>query len=218
MPPATIPLPADDSVYANYSRSYTYDPGGNLATVQHQGIASYTQTIVISATSNHALLQNSTTTADAGNIDDGKNTWFDAAGNQRRLVPDAPQPLVWDGRNRLRRVPLVTRSQDVDNDDHETYQYGGDGMRVRKRTTTVASSVTRTVDAIYLPGLTLRITSSGDGKTMTVVESVQEITSEAGTIRVRCLHWETGLPTSLTNNRMRYGIGGPNWLDQPGAG
>ncbi len=44
---------------------------------------------------------------------------------------------------------------------------------MRKRTTTVASSVTRTVDAIYLPGLTRRITSSGDGKTMTVTESMQ---------------------------------------------
>ncbi len=129
LPPATIPLPADDSVRRTPAAAIPTDPGGNLATVQHQGIASYTQTIVISATSNHALLQNSTTTLTPANIDDGKNTWFDAAGNQRRLVPDAPQPLVWDGRNRLRRVPLVTRPQDGDNDDHETYQYGGDGMR-----------------------------------------------------------------------------------------
>jgi RHS repeat-associated protein len=81
-------------------------------------------------------------------------------------------------------------------------------MRVRKRMTTQAKGVMRTVEAIYLPGLTLRVTSSGDGKAMTVTESLEEIgSSGAGNIRTRCLHWETGLPTSLTNDLVRYGVG-----------
>lgn len=115
------------------------------------------------------------------------------------------QPLAWDSRNRLQRVTLVKRSGP--DDDREAYQCGGDGMRVRKRMSTQAKNVTQTVDAIYLPGLTLRVTASGDGKNMTVSEDLQEISSEAGNIRVRCLHWAVGQPTSVTGDMVRYGVG-----------
>jgi insecticidal toxin complex protein TccC len=201
-PTPIIPLPSDDSVYANFSRTYTYDRGGNLTAIQHQGAVDYTQVIVVSNQSNHAMLQNATSSLTPDGIDSGG--WFDAAGNQQRLVPDATQPLAWNGRNRLQRVTLVKRNGP--DDDREAYQYGGDGMRVRKRMTSQAQGVTRTVEAIYLPGLTLRVTSSGDGKTMTVVENQQEINSEAGNIHLRCLHWDTGQPKSVTNDSVRYGI------------
>jgi RHS repeat-associated protein len=123
------------------------------------------------------------------------------------LMPDATQPLVWDRRDRLQRVTLVKRSGA--DDDREAYQYGGDGMRVRKRMTTQTGGTTRTVDVIYLPGVTLRVTSS-EGKVMNVVERLQEISSEAGGIRARCLHWETGQPASLDNDAVRYGMGDRN--------
>ncbi|CAN7340487.1 hypothetical protein LJR230_001802 [Trinickia sp. LjRoot230] len=206
LPPATIPLPADDSVYVNYSRTYTYDRGGNLTQIQHQGAANYTQAIVVSDASNHAMSQNAACTLKPADIDG--NGWFDAAGNAQFLSPDHTQPLGWSGRNRLQRVTLVKRDG-LNNDDREAYQYDSDNMRVRKRMTTQARGVTRTVEVIYLPGLTLRVTSSGDGKTMTVVESLQEVNSEAGSIHARCLHWEVGQPASATGDMMRYGASDP---------
>jgi insecticidal toxin complex protein TccC len=206
LPPLTIPLPSDDSVYTNYSRTYTYDRGGNLTEIQHRGAASYTQAIVVSNRSNHAMMQNANSSLTPAGIDSGG--WFDAGGNQQRLLPDQTQPLVWNGRSELKRVMLIKRSGS--DDDREAYQYGGDGMRVRKRMTTQAKGVTRTVEAIYLPGLTLRVTSSGDGKTMTVSDSLQEICIEAGTIYARCLHWESGLPSNMINDLTRYGIGDRN--------
>jgi RHS repeat-associated protein len=209
LPPAAIPLPSDDMVYTNYSRTYSYDRGGNLTQIQHQGVASYTQAIVVSNRSNHAVQQNAKGTLTPDGIDGSNGTWFDASGNQQQLLPDQTQPLTWNGRNELTRVTLLRRSgADGENDDREVYQYGEDGIRVRKRMTTQAKSVTRTVEAIYLPGLTLRVTSSGDGKTMTVTESLEEISSSAaGNIHVRCLHWAMGLPASLTNDLVRYGVG-----------
>ncbi|CAN7340557.1 hypothetical protein LJR230_001803 [Trinickia sp. LjRoot230] len=205
LPTPTMPLPSDDSVYANYTRTYTYDTGCNLATIQHQGTSSYTQAIVVSDRSNHAVLQAASLQLGPGDIDNG--TWFDARGNQRMLVPGSVQPLAWDSRNRLQKVTLIKRNGP--DDDRETYQYDCDGMRVRKRMTTQAKGVMRTVEVIYLPGLTLRVTSSGDGKAMTVSEKLQEISCEAGSIHARCLHWEVGQPASVTGNVMRYGTSDP---------
>lgn len=202
LPPATIPLPVDDSVYSNYTRTYTYDRGGNLTTIGHQGTINYKQSIVVSNRSNHAMLQDGAGTLTPDSIDNGK--WFDASGNQRQQLPDGTQPLGWNGRNRLQRVTLIERSGA--DDDRGVYQYGGDGMRVRKRTSTQAKGVTRTVEAIYLPGLTLRVTSSGDGKKTSVNENLQEIGCEAGNVDMRCLHWEVGQPKGTTNDMVRFGL------------
>ena len=201
VPPATIPLPVDDSVYSNYTRTYTYDRSGNLTTIGHQGTINYKQAIVVSNRSNHAMLQDGAGTLTPDGIDNGK--WFDASGNQQQQLPDATQPLGWNNRNALRRVTLIERSG-PDN-DREAYQYGADGMRVRKCRRTQAKNMTRTVEAIYLPGLTLRVTSNGDGKAMTVSEKIQEIGSEAGFIHMRYLHWEVGQPKGVPGDMARYG-------------
>ena len=202
VPPATIPLPVDDSVYSNYTRTYTYDRSGNLTTIGHQGTINYKQAIVVSNRSNHAMLQDGAGTLTPDGIDNGK--WFDASGNQQQQLPDATQPLGWNGGNRLQRVTFVKRSGP--DDDRETYQYDGDGMRVRKRLSTQGKGAVRTVDAIYLPGVTLRVTSSGDGKQMSVSESLHEMSCAAGNVRMRCLRWVAGQPKSATNDTVRYGL------------
>ncbi|AOK29745.1 MULTISPECIES: cytotoxic necrotizing factor Rho-activating domain-containing protein [Burkholderia] len=203
LPAPMIPLPNSDAVYTNYARTYSYDRGGNLTKVRHQGGVSYTQTIVVSEHSNHALQQNADGTITPANVDNG--TWFDAAGNQRQLLPDRLQPLAWNNRNRLIRVTQVKR--DGPPDDQEVYQYGADGMRVRKLTRIHTGSVTRMTDAIYLPGLTLRVTRSDDGQAVKVVEAQQEVKVDAGRAGVRALRWESGQPPGIKNDAMRYGIG-----------
>ncbi|KVK96226.1 hypothetical protein WJ45_20145 [Burkholderia ubonensis] len=202
LPPATVPLPSDDTVYVNYRRTYTYDRGGNLTQIAHQGAAAYTQDIIVSATSNHALAQNSQGSLTPADVDDG--TWFDAAGSQQSLLPDRAQPLAWNGRNRLATVTLVQRDTQP---DRETYQYGADGMRVRKRTATQTSGTTRTAEAIYLPGLTLRLTTSDDGQAVKVVDALQEVQASGARPLVRALHWETGLPAGLANDALRFSHG-----------
>ncbi|KWB65943.1 hypothetical protein WL40_18385 [Burkholderia ubonensis] len=80
-------------------------------------------------------------------------------------------------------------------------------MRVRKHATTQTSGTTRTTEAIYLPGLTLRLTRSDDGQTVTVVEALHELRLDAGRTGARALHWETGLPKELANDALRYSYG-----------
>ncbi|WP_129518503.1 SpvB/TcaC N-terminal domain-containing protein [Burkholderia stabilis] len=201
LPPATIPLPNDDTIYTGYTRRYTYDRGGNLTQIRHQGTAAYTQDIVVSATRNHALAQNAEGSLTPADVDDGR--WFDAAGNQQCLLPDRAQPLAWNDRNRLMGVTLIQRASGAD--DRETYQYGADAMRVRKRTTTQTSGTTRIAEAIYLPGLTLRVTRRDDGTTVQVVEALHEVQASAGRTHARALHWESGMPPMLANDALRFG-------------
>ncbi|KVM77223.1 hypothetical protein WJ60_30155 [Burkholderia ubonensis] len=201
LPPA-LPLPGDDTVYTGYTRRYAYDRAGNLTQIAHQGATAYTQDLVVSATSNHALAQNAQQSLTPADVDAGR--WFDAAGNPQQLLPDRAQPLAWNGRNRLAGVTRVQRDTQP---DRETYQYGADGMRVRKHATTQTSGTTRTSESIYLPGLTLRLTRSDDGQTVTVVEALHELRLDAGRTGARALHWETGLPKALANDALRYSYG-----------
>ncbi|WP_331458186.1 RHS repeat-associated core domain-containing protein, partial [Burkholderia sp. MSMB2041] len=210
LPAPAIPL--DDTVYTNYERTYTYDRSGNLTHVQHRGAARYTKTIVVSGRSNRAIEQNDQQNLKPEHIDDGD--WFDAAGNQRILLPDRLQPLDWNGDNRLARVTLVKR--DGTTDDCEVYQYGADGTRVRKQTRTYTAGTKRTqtsgtiriAESIYLPGLTLRVTRSESGQGVKVIKVLHEVKLEAGQMSARTLHWESGQPDGLVDDAIRYEIGG----------
>ncbi|AOI68875.1 RHS repeat-associated core domain-containing protein [Burkholderia ubonensis] len=201
LPKPIIPLPKDDSIYTNYTRAYAYDRGGNLTQIKHRGAVNYVQEIIVSDRSNHALQQNAAGTITSASVDDG--TWFDQSGNQRMLLPDRLQPLVWNERNRLASVTLVPRASQP---DCESYQYGAGGMRVRKRSIVQTSGTTRSVEAIYLPGLTLRTTCSDDGQTVKVVEALQEVKVDGGRASVRTLHWENGQPPGIANDMAHYGI------------
>ncbi|MBZ5788753.1 hypothetical protein K8353_01410 [Burkholderia contaminans] len=203
LPEPIIPLPTDDSVYTNYTRTYAYDRGGNLTQILHRGAVNYTQEIVVSDRSNHALLQNAAGTITPASVDDG--TWFDQSGNQRMLLPDRLQRLSWNERSRLTQVTLIQR--DGLPDDQEMYRYGADGMRICKQSRAYTGSVTRMSDVIYLPGLTLRTTRSNDGRTEKVVEALQEVIVDAGRSSIRNLHWESGQPQGIANDTTCYGIG-----------
>lgn len=203
LPTATIPLSSDDSSYANYRRTYTYDRGGNLTSIKHRGATNYRQDICVSGHSNHAILQNPLAPLSPTDVD--SDTRFDAAGNQRSLLPNALQTLDWNGRNKLRRVSLVRRNGT--NDDQEVYQYDADGSRVRKRLRRETNNTTRLIESIYLPGLTLRITSCANGKTLKVLESLQDISSQAGGFGAQCLHWDVKKSDELPNDMLRFGVG-----------
>ncbi|NHB86252.1 RHS repeat domain-containing protein [Photorhabdus tasmaniensis] len=188
-------LPSDNNTYTNYTRTYTYDRGGNLTKIQHSSPATqnnYTTNITISNRSNRAVL--SSLTADPAQVD----TLFDAGGHQKTLTPG--QNLNWNARSELQQVTVVVRDSSVEN-DREWYCYGNDGMRLLKVSEQQTGNNTQTQRVTYLPGLELRTTQNN----ISTTEDLQVITiGKAGRAQVRVLHWETGKPEDISNNQLRY--------------
>ena len=187
-PSAIVPI--DSNNYTNYTRSYTYDPGGNLTKIQHQGEQNYTRNLKISANSNHAVRDTLT-----GPVE----SYFDAAGNQIKL--DTGQDLAWNGLNQLQRVTTIAREDSED--DQEVYQYDGDGMRIRKLQSVQTSKMIQTQEVIYLPGLELRRKSNG----ATITEDLEMLTiGVAGRSQARMLNWTEGKPVDIPNRQLRYSL------------
>jgi insecticidal toxin complex protein TccC len=189
------PIPTDSTQYVNYTRSYTYDCGGNLTQISHNGASQYTTAITVSDTSNHAVQAVSGLTAS------DVESQFDANGNQNALQSGSPA-LAWTLRNELQQVTPVVRGGD--DDDKEIYLYDGGNMRIVKQTTQLTGSTTQTQTVIYLPGLELRTTNNGTTDT----EVLQVVTvGEAGRAQVRVLHWDSGEPNGITGDVLRYSYG-----------
>ncbi|WP_246593436.1 RHS repeat protein [Photorhabdus akhurstii] len=188
-------LPSDNNTYTNYTRTYTYDRGGNLTKIQHSSPATqnnYTTNITVSNRSNRAVL--STLTEDPAQVD----ALFDAGGHQNTLIPG--QNLNWNTRGELQQVTLVKRDKSA-NDDREWYRYSGDGKRILKVNEQRASNNVQIQRITYLPSLELRLTQNNT----TTTEDLQVITvGEAGRAQVRVLHWESGKPEDIDNNQLRY--------------
>ena len=198
LPLPDVPISTDPNQYSNYTRRYTYDRGGNLTQIQHQGRVSYTLDTVISVSSNHGVRQTSYL------LPDEVEGFFDACGNLQQLAPG--QPLLWDGRNQLQQVTQVVRSG-PDN-DLERYQYDGGGARLRKTTLMQTSGTQRSAEVIYLPGLELRRTQRNSAGASTLEEELHVISVEgAGRQQVRVLHWEAGRPSSMPNDQLRGSLG-----------
>lgn len=191
---ATVPLPTDSSAFTNYTRSYTYDEGGNLTQIRHSAPAtgnSYTTDITVSDKSNRGVL--STLTENPSDVD----ALFTACGQQSQLQPG--QGLVWTPRSELLKVTPVVR--DGGTDDRESYRYDAGSQRILKVSGQKTGNSTQTQRALYLPGLELRMTKAGD----TLTESLQVITAgEEGRAQVRVLHWVSGQPAGISNHRVRY--------------
>ena len=198
LPVPDAPISPDPNQYSNYTRHYTYDRGGNLTQIQHQGRIHYTLDTVISPSSNHGVRQ-------IGYVLPGEvEGFFDACGNLQQLAPG--QPLLWDGRNQLQQVTQVVRSG-PDN-DVERYQYDGGGARIRKTTFTQTSGTQRSAEVIYLPGLELRRTQRNSAGSNVLEEELHVISMEgAGRQQVRLLHWEAGRPSSMPNDQLRGSLG-----------
>jgi insecticidal toxin complex protein TccC len=180
--PVLAPLPGTGEALSPYTQTYTYDAGGNLTQLHHQGAQVYTRTTAVARHSNRALVQVGDTPPDV-------EAGFDAHGNLLRLSPGG-QALAWDGRQQLRQVTTLARADG--SDDTEVYVYGGGGQRLRKVSQAQAQAVTHHHEVRYLPGLELH-TRSGDEQWEVVIAS--------GT---RVLHWRAGRPPELPNDAFRY--------------
>ncbi|MCF2134311.1 MULTISPECIES: RHS repeat domain-containing protein [Mycetohabitans] len=195
------PVPPRDPInLTNYTRNYTYDRGGNLTTIQHQGQGTnaYRNEVVIATRSNHGVAQTEQNSLRPEDIERGG--FFDQGGNCMQLQPG--QPLEWNERNQLMQVTMVDRGSDDDN-DQETYGYDGNGMRVWKQRRTKTASTWRTEEVIYLPGLELRTTRVGEN----IEEALEVVTTAEGAVRV--LHWSTGQPTQIPNDQYRWSVSNP---------
>ncbi|MFZ0218584.1 MAG: RHS repeat-associated core domain-containing protein [Candidatus Aquirickettsiella sp.] len=199
LPTPLIPLPTDNSTYTNYTRAYSYDRGGNLTQFRHSAPATtnnYTMNITVSDRSNKAVL--STLTDNPANV----TNLFDRAGHQLKIIPD--QSLIWTERGELKQAII--------NDDLNTmerYMYNAHSQRMLKISTQKVSGSLQTRQALYLPGLELRTTQSGE----TTKEKLHVITlDEVAQAQVRVLHWEIGQPEDIVNNQIRY-----NYSSQTGS-
>nr|WP_261278478.1 RHS repeat domain-containing protein [Serratia quinivorans] len=194
LPSVTVPLATDSAAYTNYTRTYRYDRAGNLMQVRHNAPATnnnYTTDITVSDRSNRGVL--STLTENAVDVD----ALFTPGGQQKQLQPG--QTLIWNPRNELLKVMPVVR--DGDASDRESYRYDAGSQRILKGSQQQMSGTVQMRRALYLPGLELRSTKSGDTET----ESLQVITvGEAGRAQVRVLHWESGKPAGINNDQVRY--------------
>jgi insecticidal toxin complex protein TccC len=194
LPCPTSPLPTDNAAYTNYSRSYTYDSAGNLIQISHSSPAinnCYTTDITVSDRSNRGVL--STLTKSPSEVD----ALFTAGGQQKQLQPG--QSLIWTPRNELLKVTPVARVEMPN--DSESYRYDGSSQRILKVSTQKTNNSMQTQRVVYLPGVELRTTTSGSKEK----ESLQVITvGETGRAQVRVLHWESGRPTEITGDLIRY--------------
>lgn len=97
LPPAS---PIDSNTFVNYSRTYTYDSGGNLSQIRHSTPTSnnYTVNITVSDCTNRAVL--SSLTEDPAMVD----RLFTPGGQQQLLLRQA---LTWTPRGELLTVILV---------------------------------------------------------------------------------------------------------------
>lgn len=211
LPSATVPLPNDSSAYTSYTRTYTCDEAGNLTQIRHSAPAtnnSYTTNITISDRSNRGVL--STLTENPSDVD----ALFTAGGQQKQLLRG--QSLVWTPRSELLKVTPVVREGDTS--DSESYRYDTGSQRVLKVSEQKTGSSTQMQRVLYLPGLELSSTTSGDTET----ESLQVIAvGEAGRAQVRVLHWESGRPAEITGDQMRYSydnLTGSSQLELDGDG
>ena len=201
-----LPAPMPDmSNLVNYTRSYTYDNGGNLLRIQHSGAQSYSNEIVVSHRSNRGIAQDKNVPIDPTQVDG----YFDASGNVGWMQPG--QPLGWNERNQLQRVVLVNRGGVVSDSDREVYQYRN-GQRVRKQGRRLIDADSQRWDVeevIYLPGLELRtryVEQAGQALAPDEVLAVST-PSQGGRAQVRVLHWDAGQPADIPNDQVRYGQG-----------
>lgn len=183
--PDLLPTPLDPNQRRNYTQTFDYDAAGNLLTRHHSGAPGFS--MFTSAYSNRSLAQR----------DDGSlpgepqiSQGFDRAGNQLELQHG--QAMSWDVRNQLRRVTLVQRQDEPDDD--EGYVYDRPGHRLRKTRLSQTSGQTLKSEVRYLPGLEVHREANGKERHV--------ISVEAGRNQVRMLHW----PDGGESDQLRYSL------------
>lgn len=180
--------PIDPGRRYHYREQYDYDAGNNLTELRHirEG-NTYTRRMRIDPYSNRGVRWED---GDPEPIFDER---FDRHGNQCYLQTGV-QPLIWNARDQLAKVTLLTHSNGLP-DDEETYRYS-QGERVYKRHVSHTPSATHSREVRYLPGLEIHVCS--DGQTLHV------ITLAMGLSGSRCLHWVAGQPADIEPDQLRY--------------
>ncbi|MDP9656640.1 UNVERIFIED_ORG: insecticidal toxin complex protein TccC [Pseudomonas putida] len=183
--PELLPTPLDPNQRRNYTQRFEYDRGGNLITRRHSDVTGFS--MFTSARSNRSLAQR-----DDGSLPGEPEIalGFDARGNQRELRRG--QAMLWDIRNQLSRVTLVTRETEAD--DYECYRYDQPGHRLRKVSFAQSSGRTLRTEVRYLPVLEIHRQANGGEHHV--------INIEAGRSTVRALHW----PEGARSDQLRYGL------------
>ena len=184
-------LPPDPARIGQYTQTYQYNEGNNLIELRHVGRQNYPRRMAVAVDSNRALQQAGDHPPSESDFIEG----FDANGNQRFLAPG--QRMIWDGRNQLHCVEPAIR--DGAENDSEHYRYDASGQRVRKVRRSLAKSVTHAAEVRYLPGLEIRNdTATG--------EHLETLVLQVGTASVRVLHWQSGRPSAIANDQVRYNL------------
>jgi len=136
---------AGGSVWRGYTERYTYDDGDNLTNLSHDGGAgARTRSLVVSASSNRAMVQGHDLTPDTG---------FLPGGLQKQLA-DGRQ-LSWLADNQLQQVRLVSRGTE-EADDTERYHYADGGNRTRKVNWVKSAGGIQTTVTTYAGGCEIR--------------------------------------------------------------
>lgn len=189
--PGLVP-PSDLSLRTPYTQHYEYDRGGNLEKLIHGSAVpgqAHTLRLTMDASSNRCLQWHK------GEASPGDNLDFDAGGNQLSL-PSCGQHLTWNRRNELQKVTQVQRHDGEDDAEH--YSYDAQGIRMRKRQTTHAASISHVRDVRYLPGLEIR--------TLDDSEELHVCTLQGPAANVRGLYWAKGRPAEIEQSQLRYSL------------
>lgn len=192
LPSPLIPPPVDDSAFTLYTRTFSYDRGGNLKQIRHSAPATgnnYTTDITVSSRSNRAVL------SELAPAPETVESLFDSGGHQLQLL--AGQHLDWNARGELYQVSPVVREGSIS--DTERYRYASDGLRVEKLTTQLSGNTLQLQRVIYMKGVEWRTTHIGD----TLKEDLRTVlVGQAGRAQVRVLHWKAGQMAG--NDQVRY--------------
>ena len=184
----------DGGAVVRYLRTYSYDHGGNLLGWNHgpEGMGggnSWTNEKWVSSTSNRSYLAKD---LDGLPISDPASK-FDARG-QITSLPNL-RSMTWSPRDQLRKVVLIERVSDPDDD--EVYDYAADSVRLRKVTRRLVSGNVETTETIYLDGCELRRITLGS----TVILERWSSHAEDGESRLATIYrWDTDTLARETDN------------------
>lgn len=181
--------PTDPGQLENYTRTYTYDPAGNLLLMEQRAAsANRTERTVVASASNRSLPE-----SPDGQLPDEQAiaAAYDANGN--RVFLQRGQALLWNRRNGLQQVDQVVREDEPN--DLEYFIYDGNGQRRRKIRQAYTGAVQRHNETRYLPGLEIRTEPD---------QIVHIITITAGRAKIQVLHFEKQPPRDMPQNQQRY--------------
>ncbi|NJL43633.1 MAG: RHS repeat protein [Pseudanabaena sp. SU_2_4] len=181
----------------NYTRNFTYDDGGNLYSIQHQGATPRNRNLTVSNASNRAVV------SDLTEKPEEVDSYFDGNGNQKQMW--GLQGITWNYRNNIASVTVIERQNAPS--DCEYYVYNSAGNRVRKVTERYGNggTVTHTEETLYLGSVEIK--RIGQNGTIVEERHTLRVMDDASAVATR-LSWTQGNPPSgVSNPQVRYQLG-----------